>query len=95
MGENGTMIEKGPGYQVGPPRDDGTIEIMESYCVKIIGTTSKYCISSNKTLPRMITAILIKHAILILLCFFKYYLPAFEYHEKQEHPRVLYDEEIQ
>jgi len=39
MGENGTMIEKGPGYQVGPPRDDGTIEIMESYCVKIIGTT--------------------------------------------------------
>ena len=42
MGENGTMIEKGPGYQVGPPRDDGKIEMaMESYCVKIIGTTSK------------------------------------------------------
>ena len=41
MGENGTMIEKGPGYNTGPPRDDGKIEMMESYCVKIIGTTSE------------------------------------------------------
>ena len=36
MDENGTMVEKGPGYTMG---DAG--EISESYCVKIIGTTSK------------------------------------------------------
>ena len=36
MDMNNTTMEKGPGYEV-----EESIEIMESYCVKIIGTTGK------------------------------------------------------
>ena len=41
MDMNNTTLDKGPGYEV-----EESIEIMESYCVKIIGTTGK---SKNNT----------------------------------------------